>query len=374
MENQAPNKIKSISSSEGDDCEQYSILNWIEKHETIFVALLTSVLAIFSIYANILAYAYQILRFQEWNVSIELIDTFSAGKVFYNIVALLILSIANMVIYEYLNTKIFRHLIVSKLINNKKKRWKEIEKTLNEAKKQMEKTDKQSNNHHEELQNSLDIIQSEFMKIKKNLKQFKMNSATYLLDLFLFVAIPFFPISFFYQTITGMRFMSALVGSLLSIVVIFVISYVNSNRIAAKYDIEAIGEEIRNGVDFDETLSKHIPKDKLTFPKGRENFCNSKIRDYAQMIVILNIAITFALIPLSKTESIFMKEFGICSYSQQQYAVVYQSKDILVLKEAEINGENIIINIDKQLVIKNEDIDIEFHKFSIVARYTNSDE
>lgn len=140
------------------------------------------------------------------------------------------------------------------------------------------------------------------------------------------------------------------------------LSVVIFSRLTAKqkdkeYAPKAIRQNIREALDDNDVGERLRDKIEETFEKLKERaavikaFSDETIKKLGVQTLITMVAIILTICITGKDTAYHQKEFWIYSDSSHTYAVAYQDSNHCVLKQATLNGNEIVIHTREQLVV-----------------------
>ena len=372
--------------------DTYRVFDYLKEHHTLLIACISAIVAGISFFINFIAYLYQRLTLQGWNVDSRVVDFSVKGQLYYYIIVSFIY-IASICGFNYLIAKMFaRYYQNSASITYAKCVVRKMKKEYNQHIKHIAKFERQMKKE----RGALDQAEQELLdqitrrteknrynrkKIHRLIRRLRRNVIKNILAGLLATAILWLIIIFIYQVavlqLSWMLFPSWLVG----FCAIALGAYIQARR-ANK---ELVPQRIRKVVDetwekgFEETImlwDKALEIAAKPYPRltVKQLLSDGNLKRLAETAINLFCTLTFTIIVMGIVKTPLQREYWIYADEIKQYVVIYTNDDWYILKEAEIYGDKLVVNTLKERILNSNDITLEYRHFSEVKRITESGE
>lgn len=335
-----------------NDEKEYSIYNYFKEHPSIFIAVISTLVAVISGGIRIISNIAITSELKSWGINTDYIEinTNQFNIIVTIFACLLISTMIQTAISEQAN------------IDRKKKELKWINKAISESelidkKNERESViDSQSNNEDDKLFTlSQEIIETSKLYTK--------------------VLIP---VLFLISFITQFMLLYILCGtlnplfSIIDTLIIMLFGYLMfcfNNKSLKKEELQKKTLEELRGMQYEYIKESNKLLSKASFGNFKERNSNEEILKKVLCLLASFIClIVFAFIFNFNGITVGKKSFNIATIDNNQYAVIYSYDNKYYLEEVEIDGKRITINTTNQRVLVSEDISIQNMTFEEVEK------
>ena len=328
--------------------QQPAFIDYLKEHSTLLVAGVSAIIAVLSFFVNALSYISLRVSLREYLLLPEMIRENGQGKVFINIVVLLvdcfILFFSIFVIRHFLN----QHFVFSSFLK------------FNIIYKKKSKDDFENNDFpvkDQKLGNKAHLTLTFF-------KVFACVIIIAITDIIL-IATDGIPFSFSITLIASSILVSLACALCISLV---------ETQIYRKKEIGKIVDSIISIEDDEQRKKEYIvyynKYYKISYMPSEYKLKATKMNIvYSFMSSMAAVILAFACIISASTITATNKKVYQLYYDKEKtYAVVYQDSDYYVLDEASIKGNDLLIYINCQRFIVTNDISFEYRAFDNVIK------
>lgn len=339
--------------------ESYKIYDYMEKHHSLLIACVSAFVAIGSLATSVLAYVYQCLKLQAWNVPMEFLSEIKQSKYFY--AALIgMLYYCFIPIYQMYLQNIFKEqFIFFDLVNLEKKLMKKLCIYQKKKGKTMD-----INEQVLILKKCLNVIKGDILKKVV----FMVFGASFLWGI-LFIL--------FEVSIGGIGIYSFICGGtvLLFMFGTTLFFFRKSNKINEIEKLNNKAQNVEDNLQIVELIEEinDLCK-KLINSSGKNKKIKGLFSDRNLSILVSVIVggfIEFCVCFMTIGFITGKVQTGFWLYQDgrgQYYAVVYQNENEVILEKAFIEDNKISINVNTQLFKTYQDSQFEYVEFEHVEK------
>ena len=385
-------KDKSLVVNDTLELDTYRIFTYLEQHHPLLIACISALMAIASASINAVAYVYQKVTLYGWNIDYRLINFSTKGQLYYYVLFSLVYYIS-ILLFSSLIQKIFTRYIRSlACVTYYKRRLKKCKAQLGSVSKTfatLERSHKRKSYIHipsEDDNETLESIRKQIKDLKGQIKSARQDirkthrsiAKNMLLGL-LAAAILLLPIMFAYQiTTSNITWAMLLVSWLLCSGITMCISYIRVRRankdIAPKKIKEVINRSWpENTEELDRLSEKIFGTTTAQIPPRtiKQTLSDQSLYRIAENLFSVFFALFLTITLMGLTNSVGKTEYWIYTDESQQYVVAYQDETHCILKEAEIDGNQLIVNTSRQKIVSSDNILLMSRKFSKVEKISD---
>lgn len=340
----------------------YTIKKYFENHEAVLVAVFSAVVALLTFLINAIIHFFYIIYLHKWNISSEIIGDIKSNKFFYSAICGFIFYAILPVFTIYIQKTCTNRIALLWLLKQQKKLIKKEKKYLHKEKEFI---------HKEKLYNE-QTINEYFKKIQRNIR------STYRYIISICIVFLFVP-SLLYTSLLVMfviciseSFWTSIASSVLIMVIIMICLYINFRFSYSEYNRKTLKKKQKKVTDYSEAialvvemvqLEKRINNKREEVVQIHYLISNAGIKKVIQNGIYGFIGLSIWFVLLGIVSDIPKNYWIYQSENHQQYAVVYQGNDIMVLEKALIQGNTISIDTDEQLFLQRDDKSFTYMKF-----------
>lgn len=361
--------------------DTYRIFTYLEQHHTLLIACISALVAIISALINIVAYIYQKISLHGWNIDFRIINFSVKGQLYYYVLFSLVY-IVSIPLFSSLIQKIFtRYIRHSACVTYCKHTRKKLKAKFASQVRQFAKIERhlKKMTHVQSLESFRENEEEVKVLIKtmrRDIRKLRRIIAKDMLSGLLAAIILYLPIMFAYQiTTTDSTWAVVFMSWLLCSGIIMCTSYIWARLVNKDIAPKKIKEVIDNSWPMDaeeldklkakifEAITVHAPP-----WTTKQTLSDQSLYRIAGNLfsVFFTLFVTITLMGL--IHSVWQTEYWIYTDKSQQYVVAYQDETRCILKEAEIDGNYLIINISRQKVVNSDNILLVSRKFSKVEK------
>lgn len=375
-ENNCNTDIKAECKPNNED--DYKIYNYIKEHIGVFLTAISMIVAGISFFINMVSYALKKFELSKWNIDLNELDLpISKNFIYYIIFSLIAFTIC-----------IFLNMKVSKLIKEYyilEAQYIYSRTYISKLKAKYKKINKSRNK-----ENKINIKN----KIKDTPKGIRKSRFSSLTPFIWAALLNFISIYLIFRMLLNIEqelyyieiYDTIYLYVIISFIITIFVCYLNRHDICfdkkrLKIDAEITTQEILYG---DRDISEL--ESKINSLKFLESKINSLIRynkkesnkylisdeniKLSFIILLFYIIVCFVFFPFISVKylNISQNTFWIYSDTNATYAVVYNESNKYVLKEAEIDGDKLYINLSNQRIIESKDMIMEQMSFDEVIK------
>lgn len=362
----------------------YSIFDYLKEHTAFSVTFVSAMVAVVSFVLN-----YANARFNHSYLNYWGIDTVYAmsdnTSQLYVVLCSFLFCVALMLIHGLLSSTSDAYRHYNKLLSTLKwqcrnsralarrirKYKKEIKRALNKIaakdnpKELLEDCREKIQNADNELAEISDLIQSS-VKAQKDYRRWMYFNIG--IAFFVAYAIGIIFLLFTRMTITwkdvGSSALVALSIILGDLLLYFLPAYFASRCTKKKYENQYVLKIVEDMMDYE----KHrFPVDNIIHNGWKVMVSNSKMKYAAGQFVIAMIIVVFLMSYSGVNSASTKKSFPIYNDASTTYAIVYNNGTEIIMEEAVVNDNSIIIDKSKQKVVESVNISYEVKMFEEVA-------
>lgn len=349
--------------------ETYHVLKFIQDHTSTFLAILSGTVAAAAFVLNLVAYVYQRIRLNPWNIAGDVIE-FWGNRQFLLMFALeltyILLAYAIPVMLS--RSFVYYHRLIATLgywrawIKSAKADQREIQKWIKDTRKAAKKgkaeLGKKRSARLQEVEASVEEIKKELRTAKKDYWLTRGLAFLYIGFICLLTALMFIPVVILMTGIAGEIDWKVLLlfwGVSAALVVFF--AKVKAKQMDKDCSLKAVRRDIKETVGEDDACQKLRDKMREMHKKSKERtatiraFDDGTVREWGAKSLLAMVCMTLTLCVSAKDAAYKQKDFWIYTDAAQTYVVAYQDEGHCVLKQATLNGNEIIIHTGEQLVV-----------------------
>lgn len=349
--------------------ETYHVLEFIKAHTSTFVAILSGVVAVAAFVLNLVAYVYQRIRLNPWHISGDVVEFWGNRQFLLPFVleltyAVLLYAVPVMLArsfvyyYRLIGTLKYGNAWIKSAQAEQRSAHREAKDTKKTLKKIKAKSTKELSVRLQGIEASLKKAKKELRTTRRSLWLTRGLAILYIGIMCFLVALLFIPVIILMIGITGETSWKALL-LLWGIAAIWVV--IAARNKAKQMDKDCAPKAVRQ--DIKEIMSSNDVRQRLS---DRRKDMHKKTKEQTAVIKVLNdetlkelgtralvamAAMMLVLCMSAKDTPYKQKECWIYSDSGYTYAVAYQDSNHCVLKQATLNGDEIIIHTGEQLVV-----------------------
>lgn len=342
--------------------ETYHVLEFIKEHASAFVAILSGIVAIAAFALNLAAYVYQQIRLNPWHIGGDVIDYWGNRQIY-----LVLVISAVYFIFAYGIPLILAHSLVNyyrtrAIFQYAKKQNEQAKKVLQDVQKEIKSYQslhtEEGNEAAERFQqsaNELDKALEQTRKIRSRIQRYAVLRIGLIL---IFMPLTIFPIIAIQLGITGLIEWKTLL--VLSVIAFFTI-ILAANTAAKQLDNASMPKAVRKNIEkiirnsdeayiFLGNAGDEAAK-KLEQATFKQALNDRAIAETCVKMFLSTTAMVLVFFLLARNDTYKQKDFWIYSDEAQTYVVAYQDSGHCVLKQATLNGDEIIVHTREQLVV-----------------------
>ncbi len=367
--------------------DTYRIFTYLDQHHSLLIACVSALVAIISALFNIVAYVYQKITLRGWNIDFRIINFSVKGQLYYFVFFSLVY-IVSILLFTSLVQKIFtKYIRCSAYVTYYKHTLKKLKADFTSRVRQFAKFErrlkKMTHVQSEETTTSLvsigeqkEELEVQIKAVRQDIRKLRRNIIKDMLSGLLAAIILFLPIMFAYQITTSNSSWTIVVVSwFFCFVITMSTAYIRARRVNKDIAPKKIKEMVDKSWSADieerdrvkakvfEATNVHTPPRTIGQTLSDQNLSRIAVNLFSVFFTLL---VTITLMGL--TNSIGQTEYWIYTDESQQYVVVYQDETRCILKEAETDGNNLIVNISRQKVVGSDNILLVSRKFSKVEK------
>ncbi len=352
--------------------QTYKIYDYMEKHHSLLIACISGMVAIGSLATSILVYIYQCMKLHTWNIPLELIGEIGKGKYFY-VAVIGILYYFFVPIYQMHLQNVFKeHFCFFIYIKLQKKLIRKMRCYLKNKKKGCRKK------YSIELVAAMKDLDNSISELKKSMRDVKRIVIFRIVWKILGSSILWVLFFVLFQVSMSKMSSSSIIVSIVCLFVLISVSLISVRNVYKGTATEELKNKINNINSIKEglVLLPELYIDKQSFWKDidkkreqKEFFSDNSLSIFGFFVIYAFVAV-FIFFSVSGLSDDKMKN-GFWIYQSQggqYYAVVYQNQEQVILEEAIIENDDILINTNKQLFKIYEDNQFEYREFEHVKR------
>lgn len=330
------------------DENSYRILEFFKNHQSISVAILSTVIATISFSIYLMTYIVQIRVLRKWNIPYEFVEYVNDGKYFYYTIAMLMYIVA-MVLFQFF-TRNALYEFHCKMGN-----YKELGLYLKAINSNCFSLDEEKLFKKKSKTAKIVLLKMKMVAIFKILAKLTILSIFFIV----FELFPIYMVSFINQTIIiGCICSTVILTIMVNLIIRKTINEKNKNWSANNKE-NTIDKIISNNEEF---LSvKYNRTHNL-----KETFCDKNLISVFKFSIGIFIVFILSIIVQNDFVQTSTKAFWIYREYENEYAVVFQTTDRLFLKSAKINDTSIIIDLSSQKIIKPDNNKVDYYIFDNV--------
>ena len=349
--------------------ETYHVLTFIKAHTSTFLAILSGVVTVAAFLLNLIAYVYQRIKLNPWHIDGDVIEfwgnqqfilSFSLELVYILLIYAVPLMLSRSFIYYYRLMAIFKYW--KAWIRNAKAEQRKMRKEIRATQKELKKCSSEATKG---LFERLQKIEMSLAKLKKELSEEMKNSwmmrglaLVYIGTICFLAALMFIPVVVLMTGITGEIDWKTLllfwgVAALLSVIG----AQVKAKQLNEDCRLKVVRRDVKKIMNGDEAYQKLQNKAKEMRKKLKEHtptirvFDDGTLKEWGCRSLLAMGMMMLFLCTSAMNMAYEQKDFWIYTDAAQTYAVAYQDGNHCVLKQATLNGNEIIIHTGEQLVV-----------------------
>lgn len=367
-ENNCNTDIKAECKPNNED--DYKIYAYIKEHMGVFLTAISMLVAGISFFINMVSYALKKFELSKWNIDLNELDLpISKNFIYYIIFSLIAFTIC-----------IFLNMKVSKLIKEYyilEAQYIYSRTYISKLKAKYKKINKSRNK-----ENKINI-KNKIKDTPKGIKKSRFSS----LNPFIWAALlNFISIYLIFRMLLNIEQELYYIGIydtiylyvIISFIITIYVCYLNRHDICfdkkrLKIDAEITTQEILYGDRDISELESKINSFKYNKKESKKYLISDKNIKQSFIILLFYIIVYFVFVPFISVKylNISQNTFWIYSDTNVTYAIVYNESNKYVLKEAEIDGNKLYINLSNQRIIESKDMIMEQMSFDEVIKIDN---
>lgn len=340
--------------------KSYKIYNYMEKHHSLLIAIVSAIVAVGSLFMNVLIYIYQCIVLQRWNVSMELVGEIRKGKFFYiailGAVYYFCVPFCQMCMQKVIK-KYYLYFPMAKIQNQISKKIYRLKRVKGRVKKKEWK--------------------EEIKDLRKCINEVKKEAKKKMLGLVIGVGVLFvFCLGLFQVSLGNVEVSTlVLVGGMIFVIVLGMCFFSirrlidrskikefkkATKKIASRSDAIKLMNEV---MDYQKSIIS-VKETKRTI---KELVCDKNIGTFVEFMAETFICLCMFFVLSGIATAKMQKDFWVFKdESGKSHAIIYQDEERAIMKEAEIIENVIKIYLDRQLITTLCDNKIEYMKFDSV--------
>ena len=372
--------------------DTYRVFDYLKEHHTLLIACISAIVAGISFFINFIAYLYQRLTLQGWNVDSRIVDFSVKGQLYYYIIVSFIYIaaicgfnslVAKMFTRYYQNSASITYVkcIVRKMKGEHNSYIKRALKLKRQLKKKRGTLDQAEQEWLDEEIRYTEETKSKRKEINRILRSLRRNVIKNMLGGLLAVAILWFITIFIYQATVQQLSWTLLPLWLVGFGIIAFGACLQARRANKELSPKKIRREVDEtwAIGYKETTvlwDKALDIVAKPYPRltVKQLLSDGNLKRLAETAINLLFTLTSTIIIMGIVKTPLQREYWIYADEIKQYVVIYTNDDWYILKEAEIYGDKLVVNTSKERIINSNDITLEYRHFSEVKRITESGE
>lgn len=310
----------------------------------------TFVISLVSVGLCGLAYLYQVLELQKWEIPVGMVDGMRVQFLLIIVLGLAYCFAASF-LHEYLRAR-FDCFVPTYLVN----------RFYQENLRKMSKLSSAKNNNAK--MKSIEDIKRKCRKLRRDI------AGTIILTVLL-GAICFLPFyALFFTIVLNSKPLMVIILYSMTIIISIILAYWFNSR-EARAEIKKLRNEInktpKNQDAYITACSKigDLEHARLGVKMKEQDIANNSENSLA---VVLTSVIMFILCMVVNLYSSPKKDYWVYTDDKGgNYASVFEAGDSLILKRIDIDGDNVVISLDEQLIIKTVDKPLKWYSFKNVT-------
>lgn len=342
--------------------ETYHVLEFVEKHTSAFIAILSGMVAVAAFVLNLVAYVYQRIRLNPWHIGGEVIDYWGSGQVYVALivdVAYFVLICALSVALACSFVNYYRARAAWQYTQGQSKLMSEtVHKMQSEMKVYVAECAKDDATEKELLTTTVSGVNARLKDMNKRLARARRNMLLRIGLISLLIVLLAVPVIFLMLGTTGE--VEPRIGVLtwgitaLSIVLSAMTQAKQLDNTCAPRTVCSNIKSITQNSDI--AFKELDKKGDEAVRKRKQSTVRLALSDRAVKEnvgrALLSTLLMISIFLMTAGGSAYQqKEFWIYSDAINTYAVAYQDSNHCVLKQATLNGDEIIIHTGEQLVV-----------------------
>ncbi len=346
-----------------DECnpkkeDDYKIYNFIKEHPGVFLTVISMIVTGFSFFMNVVSYFLKKIELLRLNINLNELDlSITKNFYYYTISSILVFGLCTCLIFLISKIERYKYPVAIQkkyLLDIIKQEKKKLRKTMRGLKR---KSNEYLYLRCIQCKNEIKNIENDYIKPKRKellIADFKIALIT-IINTFLILIVQMD----IQQEVTTeyliIIFISFFTVSFLITVIILHSQSIKREHIKEKENI------LENTSFYELRKNKNIiNKDFLSDKKITKNI----------LLIILCVTIYSVVISFTfnKNLNLPQRDYWIYSDTNGTYAVVYNESNKYVLKEAEIDGDKLYINLSNQRIIESKDMIMEQISFDEVIK------
>lgn len=354
------------------DKNKYSIYNYLKANTSVLFACISGVAAVLSFLLNYLASGYEMGRLQYWMVDAAYVKTDTKNTVY---LLLLSVTMGFILLVAYIAIRVTaKELGSSRALRSAVKRcYRNTKKTLKEDKKKAQKAKRKASQQLDEKNDPQNQVMGNALQNKKpaeleELKKIIRKDRAHILRITFSILLVILGSTILLDAII-VTTMNIPWNGFLNLTFIGLIALAFIWRAFRSWREGVTSKSKYNDLSYQQLKEELKLAEKAQFSlktSAKEKISNKSIGIIIVWIVLFSFLFISAINGCGAFDAGLVREFPIYTDETGTYVGVYNNGDALVLKAAEVDGDQITIDVRQQKVVPAADVSYEICTFETV--------
>lgn len=354
------------------DKNQYSLYNYLKANTSVLFACISGVAAVLSFLLNYLASGYEMGRLQYWMVDAAYVKTDTKNTVF---LLLLSVTMGFILLVAYMAIRVAaKELGSSRGLRSAVKRcYRNTKKTVKEDKKKAQKAKRKASQQLDEKNDPQNQVMGNALQNKKpaeleELKKIIRKDRAHILRITFSILLVILGSTILLDAII-VKTMNIPWNGFLNLAFIGLIAFAFVWWAFRSWREGAASKSKYNDLSYQQLKEELKLAEKAQFSlkiNAKKKISNKSIGLIIVGIVLISILLIITINMCGAVDAGLVREFPIYTDETGTYVGVYNNGDALVLKAAEVDGDQITIDVRQQKVVPAADVSYEICTFETV--------